>query len=187
MCADSLPWWWGDSELVLTLIESPGPWPVSVARSNGICVPLDVDRYGDLAMIVAFGPLPGVETEGVAGATFAKDRTGTWRRRNGGGSGYRSNERSHVPDETSCELLLKVHAGWGSHPTDAIFLCGPEVARVDVKRRNSLRTADVSEGPGWLGIIWPPDDPPLVRAYDAGGEGVFAWAPPDIGDAPSRG
>jgi hypothetical protein len=178
VCPDS-PQWWGDSELVPTLIDSAGPWPISVATSNGVCVPLDVDRCGDLAVVVAFGVLPGLGTEGVADATFDKDRTGRWRRRNGGGSGYGLNERWDVPSDGRFALHLKVHAGWGSHPTDAIFLCGPEVAIVEVERRDSLRRADVKEGPGWLGIIWPPDDPPLVRVYDAGGRETDVWTPPD--------
>jgi len=46
-------------------------------------------------------------------------------------------------------------------------------ALVEVERGRSHRKADVSEGPGWLGVIWPPDDPPVLRAYDAGGAEVF--------------
>jgi hypothetical protein len=49
----------------------------------------------------------------------------------------------------------------------AVFMCGPAVASVEVDRRLGMRTADVSAGPGWLTVLWTPDDPVSVAAYTA--------------------
>ena len=49
-----------------------------------------------------------------------------------------------------------------------IFVCGLDVASVEVHRRNEVRIADVTRGPGWLVVLWTPDDPATVLTPQAG-------------------
>ena len=50
---------------------------------------------------------------------------------------------------------------------------------VKVERRHGIRIADVSAGPGWLTVLWTPDDPATVTAYTAVGEQSFLWTSPN--------
>ena len=171
--------WWGDTEKARALIESEGPWPSPTPISNGVFVPLDVDRYAGLAMVVAFGENAGLKFEGVNAATFQRTGPGDYRRRNGGGgAGYTMNDRWEIGADEKAVVKLRVHSGRGSEPSDALFLCGPEVVTIEVERREETRIADVREGPGWFGVIWPSGDPPRVSAFDGNGDQTCLWTPP---------
>jgi hypothetical protein len=61
----------------------------------------------------------------------------------------------------------------------AVFLCGPAVTAVNIERLQGIRTADVSAGPGWLTVLWTPDDAATVTAYTAVGQQSFLWTSPD--------
>ena len=60
-----------------------------------------------------------------------------------------------------------------------VFLCGPDVATVRVHRSHpDQRTADVRLGPGWLAVLWTPDDLATVNAFTADGTQTFTWTSP---------
>ena len=60
----------------------------------------------------------------------------------------------------------------------AVFLCGPDVATVEIRRKRGGRTADVRVGPGWLSVVSTKDDPAEVLAFTARGLQTFSWIPP---------
>ncbi len=104
-----------DTETARALIESEGPWPSPAPISNRLFVPLDVDRYGDLAMVVAFGENAGLKLKGVNAATLQRRGPGDyWRRNGGGGVGYTLNDRWEIGADEKAVIKLRVHSGWGS-------------------------------------------------------------------------
>lgn len=48
--------WWSSLGAVSAIIESKGPWPSPTPEYTGIFLPLDVDRYDDLVIVVGHGP-----------------------------------------------------------------------------------------------------------------------------------
>jgi hypothetical protein len=66
-----------------------------------------------------------------------------------------------------------------AHVVLGVFLCGPAVTTVEIERRHGVRNADVSAGPGWLAVLWTPDDRAVVRAYTADRRQTFLWASPN--------
>ena len=36
-----------------------------------------------------------------------------------------------------------------------------------------------AQDPGWLAVLWTPDDPAVVRAYSADGRQTFLWTAPN--------
>ena len=93
--------------------------------------------------------------------------------------------RWDIQDEREA-LHFRMGGSSGKSPFDdrrefffAVFLCGPAVTAVKVERRQGIRIADVSAGPGWLTVLWTPDDPATVTAYTAVGEQSFLWTSPN--------
>jgi hypothetical protein len=161
--------WWPDIESANAVIESDGPWPSSSPESNGRFVPLDVDRHEGFAVVVGFG-----QTD-----------TGQWDRRGGGGSEGRDlgERESLVAGREALHLRVSGDTGWSAFETRpefefAAFLCGPDVATVEIRRHRGVRTADVRVGPGWLSVVWAKDDPVQVLAFSAHGTQSFSWTPP---------
>jgi hypothetical protein len=60
----------------------------------------------------------------------------------------------------------------------AVFLCGPDVASVEIRRQLGVRIADVRIGPGWLAVLWTNNDPAEVLAFTGPGTQTFSWTPP---------
>jgi hypothetical protein len=55
---------------------------------------------------------------------------------------------------------------------------GSDVAVVEVHRPCGIRPADVSTGPRWLAVLWIPDDPATVDAFNSDGALTFSWISP---------
>jgi hypothetical protein len=176
--------WWPDIESANAVIESDGPWPSSSPESNGRFVPLDVDRHEGFAVVVGFGPARhGRDVLGFD--EFDQTDTGLWDRRGGGGSeGHDLGEReSLVAGREALHLRVSGDTGWSAFETRpefefAAFLCGPDVATVEIRRQRGVRTADLRVGPGWLAVVWAKDDPAQVLAFSARGTQSFSWTPP---------
>jgi hypothetical protein len=176
--------WWPDIESANAVIESDGPWPSWSPISNGRFVPLDVDRHERFAVVVGFGPAwHGRDMLGFD--EFEQTDTGLWDRRAGGGKeGQDLGEReSLVAGRDALHLRLSGDTAWSAFETRpefefAAFLCGPDVATVEIRRQRSVRIADVRVGPGWLAVVWAKDDPAQVLAFTARGTQSFSWIPP---------
>jgi hypothetical protein len=175
--------WWPDYESVRATIENAGPWPSLFPRSNGRFVPLDVDRYGNCAVVLGFGQNhKGKDV--LDFDEFECTGAGLWNRLGGGGSGHDLGARENV-DIAREALHLRIGGNSGSalfEPSAefgfVVFLCGLEVASVEVRRQLGVRTANVGTGPGWLAVLWTRDDPAEVVAFAGGGEQTFSWTPP---------
>jgi hypothetical protein len=155
-------------------------WPTPNIAMTGSFGPLDVDRYGDIALVLsAFRGPSGYEQ--MYTETFAFDQaTRDWRYRRGSGVGGLYTDRWSPPRvrphphplEVSPVLVSDpLHRGLFGHVT---ILCGLDVAMVEVARPGGTRRADVSHGPGWLGVVWPGGDEPMVKAFAADGSQVDA-------------
>lgn len=177
--------WWPTAEAVNAVLGNGGPWPLPSPKSNGIFVPLDVDIYDDLAIVVGYGPnWDGREVLGVD--EFQKTLTNTWNRLAGSGSGVSLDSRKRLADAPEA-LHLRMGGSAGKFLMEperpsfsfAVFLSGSEVQTVEVHRRLSTRRADISVGPGWIGVLYLPGDPAVVKAFSAGGKLTFTWTSPD--------
>jgi hypothetical protein len=175
--------WWPSEDAVRAVVDGEGPWPSLAPVSNGIFVPFDVDKYDGLAVVVGYGRnRKGREVLG--SDEFQQNEAGMWEHLGGGGSGWSPDRRWDLPSGREA-LHFRMGGSSGESPFDerrkfsfAVFLCGPAVATVEIDRRQGTRTADVSAGPGWLAVLWTPDDPAVVRAYTADRRPPFQWASP---------
>jgi hypothetical protein len=176
--------WWPSDEAVSAVIDSGGPWPSLSPVANGRFLPFDVDTYDGLAVVVGYGHnRKGREVLGVD--EFQRNEAGKWEHTGGGGSGWSPKQRWDVQDARDA-LQLRMQGSTGESPFDvrrqfsfAVFFCGPAVTTVEVNRRHGTRVADVSAGPGWLAVIWTPEDPAGVSAYVADGRQSFRWTSPN--------
>lgn len=176
--------WWPTDDVVRDVIDGEGPWPSHSPVSNGMFVPFDVDKYDGLAVVIGYGRnRKGREVLG--SDEFQRNQTGAWEHLAGGASSWSPMPRWDLPSGRD-ELHFRMGGSLSESPFDsrrkfsfAVFLCGPAVTTVEVSRRLGIRTADVSAGPGWLGVLWTPDDPALVAAQAADGRWSFEWASPN--------
>jgi hypothetical protein len=176
--------WWPRDDEVRAVIEGEGPWPSRSPVSTGTFLPFDVDTYDGLAVVIGHGRnRKGREVLG--SDQFQQNEAGEWKHLTGGGTGWSTRQRWDLEDAREA-LHWRLGGRSGTSPFDArrefsfaIFMCGPAVATVQVDRRHAIRTADVSAGPGWLAVLWTPDDAAAVTAYTARGEQSFLWTSPD--------
>ena len=174
---------WLDEEIALAVIESPGPWPAGSPSPDGAFVPLDVDTYDRFAIVLCFGNNEFAEHKVVGFGVFEDTGAGGWRRVSGGAGGRDGMDlldRHRLHGEDRQRLHLRQHDSWESQARaqSVVFLCGPDVATVEIRRQRGARVAGVSEGPGWLAVLWTPDTPPEVVAFATDGAQTFHWTPP---------
>ena len=176
--------WWPTIESANAVIEGEGQWPATSPESNGRFVPLDVDKHEGFAVVVGFGP--GRDGRDVLGFDeFERTDAGLWNRQGGGGSGGHtlSERQGLIVGRSALHFRAGCTTGWSPFEVrpefgHAVFLCGPDVVTVEIRRQRGGRTADVRDGPGWLSVVWAKDDPAEVLAFTAQGSQTFRWAPP---------
>jgi hypothetical protein len=176
--------WWPSDDAVSEVVDSDGPWPSPSPVSTGIFMPFDVDTYDGLAVVVGQGRnRKGREVLGLD--EFHRDASGRWQHSGGGAIGWSFRQRWDLEDAREA-LHLRMEGSSGPSPFDArrrlsyaVFFCGPAVTTVDIARRQRVRTADVSRGPGWLSVLWTPDDSATVIAKTADGRQSFQWNSPN--------
>jgi hypothetical protein len=157
-------------------LDGPGPWPArTTVRTQNVEV-VDVDRYGGFAVVIA-----AIEDHVLAGvpmleaSVFHEEESG-WRSHGGGGGGSGVDPllvRQRWKDPT--RVLRMSGPGWGrldekrgpKGVCHATLLCSATVSSVVIDRPGDRRTVDVSEGSGWIGIVWPQGSEPGVKAFDA--------------------
>jgi hypothetical protein len=172
--------WWPDDEVVRAVIDGEGPWPSRLPVTVGAFVPFDVDKYDGLAVVTGHGRnRKGREVLG--SDAFQQNETGAWEHSASSGSSWSPEQRWDLQDGRET-LRLRMEGSSGSSTFEArrefsfvVFWCGPAVSLVEVDRRHGTRKADVSAGPGWLTVLWTPDDPAGVTAYTADGRQTFVW------------
>ncbi len=178
--------WWPTVEAAGAVIEGPEVWPAASPQSNGTFTPLDVDRHHNLAIVVGYGPtrLKGDLSLGVD--EFHEFEKGQWSHLGGAASGTPLEQRQRI-QEGRQELQPRLGGSSGKFLLEErpqysymVFLCGPDVATVRVQRSHGRRTADVSSGPGWLGVLWTPDDLATVDAFNPDGTQTFTWTSPPL-------
>ncbi len=175
--------WWPSDEAVSAVVDGDGPWPALSPASNGSFVPFDVDKYDGLAVVVGYGRnRKGHEVLGID--EFQQKEAGTWEHTGGGGSGWMSRQRWELQEGRDA-LHRRMGGSTAASPfiarrptSFAVFFCGPAVTTVEVGRRRGTRAADVSAGPGWLAVLWTPDDAARVTAFTADGRQSFLWTSP---------
>jgi hypothetical protein len=175
--------WWPEVESANAVIDSEGPWPSLSPRSNGRFVALDVDRHEGVAIVVGFGP--NRHGRHVLGSDeFKRTEPGQWDYVSGSGISHDLDKRTTLTvDGQTLHLCMSGKSGWSpleprARIESAVFLCGPDVGSVEIRRRGGVRIADLRTGPGWLGVVWAEGDPPEVVAFTAQGSQTFSWSPP---------
>jgi hypothetical protein len=158
-----MPWqWWPDAEAVRTVVEGQGPWPSRSPQYNGTFTSLDVDQYQRLAITVGCGTTRLKSKVALGVDEFHQDEAGQWRHLGGSASGFPLDplEQRQALQNARQELHIRVSGNTGTALFEerpqfahAVFLCGPEVAIVEIDRRHGIRTADLSIGPGWLAVL----------------------------------
>lgn len=178
--------WWPTVESAGAVIEGQEVWPAASPQSNGTFTPLDVDKHQDLAIVVGYGPPRSKDDLALGVDEFHELENGQWSHLGGAASRTPLEQRQQLQDGTQ-ELLPRLGGSSGSFLLEKrpqysymIFLCGPEVSTVRVQRSHGIRTADVSSGPGWLGVLWTPDDLATVYAFIADGTKTFTWTSPPL-------
>ena len=174
---------WLDEETARSLLDSPGPWPARSVSFDGTFVPLDVDSYDRFAMVLCYGDA-GILGSKVVGFGVFEETGATRLRRVYGGAGGADGmdlllDRQSLHGDRGL-LHLRQHDSWDSRARtrQVVWLCGPDVATVEIWRQGGIRVAEVSEGPGWLAMLWNPDSSPEVVAFAADGSQTFRWTPP---------
>ena len=175
---------WLDEDIAHALLDSPGPWPARSASSDATFVPLDVDSYDCFAMVLCFGVAGILRSKVVGFGVFEDTGAGRLRRTYGGAGGADGMDilldRQSLHRDDRGLLHLRQHDSWGTRARtqQVVWLCGPDVATVEIRRQGGTRVAEVSEGPGWLAMLWTPDSSPEVVAFAADGTQTFRWTPP---------
>ena len=166
-------------------LDEAGRWPAATTVRRQNVEILDVDQYNGFAVVVSAveedvgGHGPMLRT-----SVFHRAESG-WRSQGAGGSGWGSDpllnrQRWRTPAPT----LSVSGTGWraleakrrATGVCHATVLCSPAVTTVIVNRPGDSRTADVSKGSGWIGMVWPEGSEPTVTALDADGIEVGAVA-----------
>ncbi len=179
--------WWPTVESAAAVIEGQEVWPAASPQSNGMLTPLDVDRYQSLAIVVGYGPTRSRGDLALGVDEFLQAENGQWNHLGGAASGtpLEQRQQSKVGRQelqprlggSSGKFLLEERPEYSYQ----VFLCGPLVITVRVQRSHGIRTADVSSGPGWLAVLWTPDDPADLSAFNADGTQTYAWtSPPSV-------
>ncbi len=162
-------------------LDDGGPWPArTTVRTQDVEV-LDVDRYDDLALVTA--AIADVVTDDrplLVDKVFRREE-GLWQSRGGSGSGSGSDpllarREWQEPDQP----LRLAGLGWYSRGDKrrskpvchGTLACSPLVTTVIVERPGNHREADVSEGAGWIGMVWRQGSEPRVTAFDAEGNQI---------------
>ncbi len=172
--------WWPNDEAVSAVIDGEGPWPSPWPATDGTFVAFDVDKYEDLAVVIGHGR--NRKGRDVLGSdAFQRNQAGVWEHSASSAESWSPEQRWDLQDGRET-LQLRIGGSSGSSTFEArrefsfaVFLCGPAVSTVEVTRRQGIRKADVSAGPGWLTVLWTPDDPAGVIAYTADGRQSFVW------------
>ena len=172
--------WWPSLDAISAVIEAAGPWPSPTPHWNGTFVPLDVDKYDGLAVAVGYGPARSGK-DGIGFDDF-QVMDGSWQRLGGGSGSHTLDLRDQLQETTALHLQMSGSSGESlfdarRRVSHAIFVCGRDVAAIEVHRRFGVRSADVSKGHGWLGVLWTPDDRATVRAYTSDRTLTFSWTP----------
>jgi hypothetical protein len=125
---------------------------------------IDVDRYEDRAVVL------WVLSAGEVAAVFRdvfKRRGLRWIYVGGGGTGG-GNHVLTLRDlrPVGDPKLQLLGSGGGKGSLSATILCSPEVARVEVRRKQGTRSANVEDGPGLLSVLWSDEDKAEMVAFD---------------------
>jgi hypothetical protein len=176
--------WWPTVEAAGVVIESQEVWPAASPESNGRFIPLDVDRHQRLAIVVGYGPTGSEANPALGADEFLRSESGRWVHLGGAASGTPLEQRQQGKVGRQ-ELQPRLGGSSGKFLLEKrpeysymVFLCGPEVVTVRVKRSHGIRTADVSMGPGWLAVLWTPDDLATVSAFNTDGTETYVWDSP---------
>lgn len=162
-------------------LDEDGPWPArTTVRTQDVEV-VDVDRYGDLALVTAAIEDGGGDDGPLLMENLFHREEGIWRSLGGSGSGSGSDPLLARREWREPQQSLRL-SGPGRHSPGgkrgskdfchATLNCSPAVSSVIVERPGNRREADVSEGAGWIGIVWPAGSEPKVTALDTAGDQI---------------
>lgn len=139
---------------------------------------LDVDRYNDLALVVA---LSDSETGSPSVALYLHEdifqfENEEWRYLSGA-RGILAHDPfvDRVASLDRSGLVIRAQGSvqvqnGGQHISYAIISTSSLVSTVEIVRGGHLRSADVGAGPGWFGVVWSADVQPQVAAFGPDGE-----------------
>lgn len=155
-------------------------WPTTSSERTGSVTVLDVDRVGDVAVVLMVTDAESSRTGySLLETRLAQYVDGVWGPRGGGASGSGEDPmiaRTQRPPAAPLQSLgrggtsLEPEKRRGRWFWYTEVLCSAAVARVDIARGDERRTADVSTGPGWLIVAWLEDMDPTLTACDATGQ-----------------
>jgi len=164
------PWHPDEARAVLDL---PGPWPTVKTKRTEAFEPLDVDHYGNFALVL--GHVTKEEPPGFASRCHVLFRLGPggWESRGGGGGGGGDAFEQRSGRAWADRPFALECGGWSFLGRDApglcslMFLSAPNVATVVVDRREALRRVEVSRGPGFVCAVWVQGDEPTITFLDS--------------------
>lgn len=179
-----------EQAVIRQALDLAGPWPASTtSRAHNVEV-LDVDRYQGFGIV-----LSAIERSALRnGPALRADvfrRDTDWKPLCGGGGGGSNDpfvQRRRWTDTTTVILRSgggRCRPGPHGHGRTVCYakvLCSPTVASVVVDRPSDRRFLDVTEGPGWIAIVWPEGSEPRVTAFGEAGEELDYLEPGLFGD-----
>lgn len=164
-------------------LDRPGPWPVPPRPGGEPVQPLDVDRWGEYALAIAYLDEVDDGLASMLAAVFAAAEGG-WV--SVGGSGG-SVQLEGFALESAGPAMLQQHGRGGVrseltgrtsrwvHYTS--IRCSPAAAAVVVERGGDVRRVAVGDVALWIGVAWTDETEPIVRALDAVNDELAAIRP----------
>ena len=166
------------------VIDGEGPWPSLSPKSNGTFVPFDVDKYDGLAVVIGDGRnRKGREVSVRTSSSRTTQEHGSTCPAAGVG-GRRRNAGTSPPPERPFISGWEARPGSRRSMRDARLLCGVPVWTSGHDRRS--RPSGTGPGspmsaqrPGWLAVLWTPDDPATVPPTVTAAARTFLWTAPN--------
>ena len=169
-----------EQAVVRHALELAGPWPASTTLRGQNVEVLDVDRYEGYGVVLSAIERSVVHRGDPALMAHVFRRDEGWQSLCAGGGGSPDHdpllERRQWTDPT--QVIVRRGSGRcrpgpgqrGQTVCYAEVICSSAVASAVVDRPADRRLVDVSQGPGWIVIVWPEGSEPRVTAFGAAGE-----------------
>jgi hypothetical protein len=168
-------------------LDRPGPWPVPPGPGGEPVQPLDVDRWSDYALVIAYlDEADGRRLASMQAAVFAAAEAG-WVPVGGSGGSVQLEGFTLESAEPAEPAVLEQHGRGGvrielaGRPSRWVhhtwIRCSPAAAAIVVERGGDVRRVAFGDVALWIGVAWTDETEPIVRALGAASDELAAIRP----------